>query len=139
MTSPVVAVASPIAEPGAAPPVTFTVRAGQPVRLTCLDDHVQLSADADALPEGSVIRCERVPSVPQAPPGQVVDNILFRVSVESEDTRETLPLRVQIAYAAAAVPSDQRGDLVIGYFDERTWSPVAEQTVEQAVSRVSGT
>lgn len=86
-----------------------------------------------------MIRCGPVSPAPPAPPGPLVDNTLFQVTTEFEAAEEMAPLNVQITYAAASVPADQREKLTIGSFDAGTWKPLAEQTVEQAVSRVSGT
>lgn len=59
--------------------------------------------------------------------------------MEGAAADEAAPLDVQITYAAGAIPVDQRARLTIGYFDGRAWTPLPEQTVEQAVARVSAT
>jgi hypothetical protein len=68
-----------------------------------------------------------------------VENVAFEVSMGGTAAEEAAPLDVQITYSAGGIPADQSARLTIGYFDGRTWTPLPEQIVEQAVSRVSGT
>ena len=79
-----------------------------------------------------------IESAPTMPPGPVINEILFEIDVESDGGDQlAAPIDLQVTYAADAVPQAERGRLVLGFFDGTRWSPLPEQTAEQAVNRVS--
>jgi hypothetical protein len=130
-----IAAAPPAAAGAAGPPVprggasSVTVTAGQATDLRCLDDRVQIQADAGGLPPQTILTCRPIePGSVPTPPGPFADDTVFELT-SSPGTSTSLAGKLDLTVTyPASIPLDQREKLTLLYLNGKNWEPIADQS-----------